>query len=60
MDEGQISNLSLLCHQSVIITPHAVKNREWSVKMNDYQEELLEIRSEQYDDDEGVNDAVEL
>jgi len=28
--------------------------------MNDYQEELLEIRLEEYDDDEGVNDAVEL
>jgi len=47
-------------HQPVTITPHAVKNRERSVEMNDYQEELLEIRSEEYDDDEGVNDAVEL
>jgi len=27
--------------------------------MNDYQEELLEIRSEEYDDESG-NDAVEL
>lgn len=60
MDERQISNLFLLCHQSVTITPHDVKNKERSVKMNDYQEELLEIRSEEYDDDEGGNDAVEL
>jgi hypothetical protein len=52
--------VSVSCHQPVTITPHAVKNRERSVEMNDYQEELLEIRSEEYDDDEGVNDAVEL
>jgi hypothetical protein len=56
----RISNPSSFCHQPVIITPHAVKNKERSANMNDYQEELLEIRLEEYDDDEGVNDAVEL
>jgi len=36
------------------------KTQQRGVNMNDYQEELLEIRSEEYEDDEGVNDAVEL
>jgi hypothetical protein len=30
------------------------------VTMNDYQEELLETRLEEYEDDESGSDAVEL
>ncbi|MBL3825081.1 MULTISPECIES: hypothetical protein [Marinobacter] len=50
--------MSSFCHRDGLVCSGKFKNR--TAAMRDYEEELIENQFEEYEDDDGWDDAMEL